>query len=169
MCFCEVIPLDRDCGHKGPARQGGFQQPAVPRRPCEVGSQRCMRETPARQGTGSHLQGGVRQVSVPLHWAGEGPLPESALQDTRFRREGGLHRLCQPDRRGDGNEIRTQTQLRGGHPHGRPGARRCGNGPLRLGMGRLQMQGLRQEGILRGLYREISRFYDLGLFLLLFR
>ena len=47
-------------------------------------------------------------------------------------------------------------QLRGGLPHGRPGARRCGNGPLRLGMGGIQMQGLRQEGILRGPYRAIA-------------
>ena len=47
-------------------------------------------------------------------------------------------------------------QLRGGLPHGRPGARRCGNGPLRLGMGGIQMQGLRQEGILRGPYRAIT-------------
>ena len=47
-------------------------------------------------------------------------------------------------------------QLRGGLPHGRPGARRCGNGPLRLGMGGIQMQGLRQEGILRRPYREIA-------------
>ena len=169
MRFGEVVPLDRNCGHKGPARQGGFRQPAVPRRPCKADPQGCGREAPARQGTGASLPGGIRQVSVPLHWAGEGPLPESALQDTRFRREGGLHRLCQPDRRGDGDEIRTQAQLRGGHSHGRPGARRCGNGPLRLGMGWIQMQGLRQEGILRGPYREISRFYDLGLFLLLFR
>ena len=45
---------------------------------------------------------------VPLHWAREGPLPESALQDLPIRRKGGLHRLCQPDRRGDGDEIRTQ-------------------------------------------------------------
>ena len=29
----------------------------------------------------------------------------------------------------------TQEQLRGGHPHGRHGASRCGNGPLRLGLG----------------------------------
>ena len=106
---------------------------------------------------------------IPLHWAGEGPLPKSALQDLRIRREGGLHRLCQPDRRGDGNEIQTQAQLRGGHPHGRSGARRSGNGPFRLGMGGIQMQGLRQEGILRRPYREISLSYDFGILLLLFR
>ena len=169
MRFGEVVPLDRNCGHKGPARQGGFRQPAVPRRPREADPQGCGREAPARQGTRSRIPGGIRQVTVPLHWAGEGPLPESALQDTRFRREGGLHRLCQPDRRGDGNEIRTQAKLRGGHSHGRPGARRSGNGSLRLGMGGVQMQGLRQEGFLQRPYREISLSYDLGIFLLLFR
>ena len=47
-------------------------------------------------------------------------------------------------------------QLRGGLPHGRPGARRRGNGPIRLGMGRVQVPGLRQEGILRRPYREIA-------------
>ena len=47
-------------------------------------------------------------------------------------------------------------QLRGGLPYGRPGARRCGNGPLRLGMGRVQVPGLRQEGTLRRPYREIA-------------
>ena len=70
--------------------------------------------------------------------------------------QGGLHRLRQPDQRGDGNEIRTQAQLRGGHPHGRPGARRCGNGPLRLGMGGIQIQGLLHELILLGPYRAIA-------------
>ena len=169
MCLCEVIPLDRDSRHKGPSRQGGFRQPAVTRRPREADPQGCGREAPARQGTGTSLPGGFRQVSVPLHWAREGSLPESALQDLRIRREGGLHRLCQPDRRGDGDEIRTQAQLRGGHSYGRPGARRCGNGPLRLGMGGIQMQGLRQEGILRRPYREISLSYDFGILLLLFR
>ena len=164
MRFGEVVPLDRNCGHKGPARQGGFRQPAVPRRPREADTQGCGREAPARQGTGTSLPGGIRPVPVTLHWAGEGSLPESALQDTRFRREGGLHRLCQPDRCGDGNEIRTQTQLRGGHPYGRPGARRCGNGPLRLGMGWVPVPGLWQKGVLWGPYREISLSYDLGIF-----
>ena len=169
MCLCEVIPLDRDLRHKGPSRQGGFRQPAVTRRPREADPQGCGREAPARQGTGTSLPGGVRQVSVPLHWAREGPLPESALQDLRIRRDGGLYRLRQPHGCRYGNEIRTQAQLRGGHPHGRSGARRSGNGPFRLGMGGIQMQGLRQEGILRRPYREISLSYDFGILLLLFR
>ena len=80
MRFGEVVPLDRNCGHKGPARQGGFRQPAVPRRPREADPQGCGREAPARQGTGSLLPRGIRQVSVPLHWDGEGPLPEGAFK-----------------------------------------------------------------------------------------
>ena len=74
MRFGEVVPLDRNRRHKGPARQGEFRQPAVPRRPREADPQRCGREAPARQGTGTSLQGGIRQVSVPLHWAGEDPI-----------------------------------------------------------------------------------------------
>ena len=157
MRLGEVVPLDRNCGHKGPARQGGFRQPAVPRRPREADPQGRKCEAPSRQGAGTSLPGGIRQVSVPLHWAGEGPLPEGALKDIRIRREGGLHRLCQPDRRGDGDEIRTQAQLRGWHPHGRPGARRCGNEPLRLGMGWVPVPGLWQKGVLWGPDNQMKR------------
>ena len=92
----------------------------------------------------------------PSSWAGEGPLHEGALQDIRIRRAGGLHRLRQPHGCRHGNEIWTQAQLRGGHPHGRPGARGRGYGPLRLGMGGVQVPGLWQEGILRGPYRVIA-------------
>ena len=48
---------------------------------------------------------------VPLHWAGEGPLPEGELQDLPIRRDGGLYRLRQPHGCRHGNEIRTQALL----------------------------------------------------------
>ena len=42
-------------------------------------------------------------------------------------------------------------------PHGRPRARGCRNGSFRLGMGRVQVPRLRQEGLLRGPYNQMKR------------
>lgn len=127
----EAHAVDRHRRHQGCVHRAERREDAVPQTvgaACPQG--RCYPAHP-RQGTGTGVPRGFRQVPVAHQRDGTGALSARALQDVRLRWQGGVHRQRQPYRRGHRDEGRKYPQLRGRHPHRRPCDCGTGNAAVR--------------------------------------
>lgn len=130
----EAHAVDRHRRHQGCVRRAERCEDAVPQ---TVGAARPLgrgNTAHPRQGTGTGVPRGFRQVPVAHQRDGTGALSARALQDVRLRWQGSLYRQRQPYRRGHRDEGRKHPQLRGRHPHRRPCDCRTGNEPIRQGV-----------------------------------
>ena len=103
-----------------------------------------------RQGAGSGLPRGLRQVPVVSERVRAGTLSPCPLQDAGLRRQRGLSRQRKPHWRGHRHERGQHSQLRGGHPYRRARNRGTGDEPVRRRVDRQTLQVLQTAEVLCG-------------------